>query len=44
MALEEKKMKYFDEWLEEKIKGMYVRIDDSFDTSQFERQAWVKKN
>lgn len=43
MALEEKKMKYFDEWLDKKIQSMYIRIDSSFDTSQFERQAWGKK-
>lgn len=43
MALEEKKMKYFDEWLDKKIQSMYIRIDSSFDTSQFERQAWARK-
>lgn len=43
MALEEKKMKYFDEWLDKKIQSMYIRIDSSFDLSQFERQAWGKK-
>ncbi len=43
MALEQKKMEYFDEWLEKKIEGMYIRVDDSFDLSQFERQAWNKK-
>lgn len=43
MALEEKKMNYFDEWLDKKIQSMYIRIDSSFDLSQFERQAWGKK-
>lgn len=43
MALEEKKMNYFDEWLDKKIQSMYIRIDSSFDTSQFERQAWARK-
>ncbi|MBR5454203.1 MAG: peptidylprolyl isomerase, partial [Rikenellaceae bacterium] len=42
MALEEKKMKYFDEWLDKKIQSMYIRIDSSFDLSQFERKAWDK--
>ena len=32
-----------DEWLDKKIQSMYIRIDSSFDLSQFERQAWGKK-
>lgn len=43
LALEEKKQKYFDEWLDHKIQTMYIRIDSSFDTSQFERAAWSQK-
>ncbi|MBP3425213.1 MAG: peptidylprolyl isomerase [Rikenellaceae bacterium] len=43
LALEEKKQKYFDEWLDRKIQTMYIRIDPSFDTSQFERSAWSQK-
>ncbi len=42
LALEEKKQKYFDEWLSGKISSMYIRIDPSFDTSQFDRKEWSK--
>lgn len=44
MTLEQKKMDYFDEWLEKKIQGMYIRVDEEFDLTQFERQAWNKKS
>lgn len=43
ISLSEKKQKKFDDWLDGKIATMYVRIDPSFDLSQFDRKAWAAR-
>ena len=42
MALQEKQMRTFDEWLTKKIDGMYVFIDPEFRHGEFENKHWVK--
>ncbi len=42
IALQNKQQKEFEEWLDKKIATMYVKIDPSMDTSEFENKAWIK--
>ena len=42
IALQNKQQKEFEEWLDKKIATMYVKIDSSMDTSEFENKAWIK--
>lgn len=42
MALNDKQTKVFDEWLKDKIDGIYVYIDPEFRNGEFEYKNWVK--
>jgi len=42
MALEMKKQKVFQQWIDEKIEETYVHVDNSFAGCQFDRKGWVK--
>ena len=42
MALQEKKMRIFEQWLTQKIDRMYVYIDPEFRHGEFENKHWVK--
>ncbi|MBR5820004.1 MAG: peptidylprolyl isomerase [Alistipes sp.] len=42
LALYEKKERVFNEWLSEKIQGMYVYIDPEYRNGEFENKNWVK--
>ena len=42
IALQDKQQREFDKWLNKKIATMYVKIDGSMDTSEFENKAWIK--
>lgn len=42
LALYEKKERIFNEWLSEKIQGMYVYIDPEYRNGEFENKNWVK--
>ncbi len=42
LALNIKREKAFNEWLDEKIAGMYVWIDPEFRDGEFENRNWVK--
>ncbi len=42
MALSAKQDKVFTAWVNEKIAGMYVRIDDKYRTGEFENKHWLK--
>lgn len=42
MALQEKQLRVFNDWLTKKIDGMYVFIDPEFRNGEFENKHWVK--
>ena len=42
LALYAKKERIFNEWLSEKIQGMYVYIDPEYRDGEFENKNWVK--
>lgn len=42
MALQAKKERIFNEWLTDKIDGMYVYIDPEFRNGEFENKHWVR--
>ena len=42
IALEQKQMNVFEEWLSKKIDQMYVYIDPEFRGGEFENKHWVK--
>lgn len=42
MALQDKQMHSFTDWLSKKIDGMYVFIDPEFRNGEFENKHWVK--
>lgn len=42
IALQNKQQKEFEAWINKKIETMYVRIDPSMDTSEFENKNWLK--
>lgn len=42
LALEAKKEKTFSTFVEQKVDGMYVRIDDRFKDAEFENNYWVR--
>lgn len=42
LALQHKKERVFNEWLTEKIQGMYVYIAPEFREGEFENKHWVK--
>ena len=42
MALDMKKQKVFQQWIDEKIEETYVHVDNSFAGCQFDRKGWVK--
>jgi peptidyl-prolyl cis-trans isomerase SurA len=41
-ALQYKQQEEFEKWLNKKISAMYVFIDPSIDTSDFENKNWIK--
>lgn len=41
-ALNDKKHREFEKWLNDKIDGMYVRIDPEYRGGEFENKHWVK--
>ena len=41
IALQDKQQREFEKWLNEKVEAMYVRIDPSMDTSEFENKKWI---
>lgn len=42
MALQEKQLRVFNDWLTKKIDGMYVFVDPEFRNGEFENKHWVK--
>ncbi len=42
MALADKQNKEFEKWLDQKIEGMYIRIDPEFRDGEFINKNWVK--
>ncbi len=42
MALEHKKKKIIDDWITEKLKTTYIRIDPQFANCQFKYKGWIK--
>ncbi len=42
IAHQHKQQEEFEKWLNKKISAMYVRIDPSMDTSEFENKNWIK--
>jgi len=42
IALQDKQQREFNKWLKGKIDAMYIKIDPSMDTSEFENKAWIK--
>ena len=42
MALDMKKQKVFQQWIDEKIEETYVHVDNSFAGCQFDSKGWVK--
>ena len=42
MALNQKKMKVFNKWLEEKIDQHYIYVDPEFRNGEFEFKNWIK--
>jgi peptidyl-prolyl cis-trans isomerase SurA len=42
MALEHKRKKVIDEWINNKIKTTYIRIDPSFAKCKFDHPGWIK--
>ena len=42
LALEKKKDTEFHKWLNQKIEGMYIRIEPEFRNGEFENKAWLK--
>ena len=42
MALNQKRERYFMEWLNKKIESMYIYIDPEFRTWEFENKKWIK--
>lgn len=42
MALNDKRSKSFEEWLDKKIASMYIRIDESYRGYDFLNKGWVK--
>jgi peptidyl-prolyl cis-trans isomerase SurA len=42
MALQSKKDKIFQNWLDQRIEETYIRLDESFAGCQFSRQAWLQ--
>jgi peptidyl-prolyl cis-trans isomerase SurA len=42
MALQDKKDKIFQDWLNERIEGTFIRIDESFAGCPFSNQAWLQ--
>lgn len=43
LALSEKQQRTFQSWLDEKIEGMYVRIDPAFRGGEFENPNWLRR-
>ena len=42
MTLVDKKMKVFQDWLDEKMIETYIHVDDSFAGCQFSRTGWIQ--
>ena len=42
LALNQKREKYFTEWLNKKIESMYIYIDPEFRDWEFENKTWIK--
>ena len=43
VALNDKKNRTFNKWVEEKIKTMYIRIDPEYRDLDYKYKGWVKK-
>ncbi len=41
MALEKKKEEAYSNWIDEKIEGTYIHIDNSFAGCEFQREGWI---
>ena len=42
-ALEDKNSKLIDEWVKDKVRGVYVKIDDEYKDCNFNVKCWIKK-
>ncbi len=42
MAKQEKQKEVFHEWVEEKLKTTFVRVDDEYRTCQFQHKGWLR--
>ncbi|MBO7134293.1 MAG: peptidylprolyl isomerase [Bacteroidales bacterium] len=42
-ALEDKNSKLIDEWVKDKVRGVYVKIDDEYKDCNFNIDSWIKK-
>jgi peptidyl-prolyl cis-trans isomerase SurA len=42
MALNQKRERYFREWLDKKIESMYIYIDPEYRKWEFENKKWIK--
>lgn len=42
IALEAKKKKVVEEWVEEKLRKTYIHIDDSYKSCNFKSKSWIK--
>lgn len=40
MALEKKKKEFMDDWVKDKVKSTYIRIDDDFKNCKFRNTVW----
>ncbi|MBO7571975.1 MAG: peptidylprolyl isomerase [Bacteroidales bacterium] len=41
-ALEDKNSKLIDEWVKDKVKGVYIKVDDEYKDCKFNVDCWIK--
>ncbi len=41
-ALEDKNSKLIDEWIKDKVKGVYIKVDDEYKDCKFNVDCWIK--
>ncbi|MBR5984685.1 MAG: peptidylprolyl isomerase [Bacteroidales bacterium] len=41
-ALEDKNSKLIDEWIKDKVKGVYIKVDDEYKGCKFNVDCWIK--
>lgn len=41
-ALEDKNSKLIDEWIKDKVKGVYIKVDDDYKDCKFNVDCWIK--